>query len=168
MKHPWKYRIGIGLVSFNVLSYLVIALLPLLGVSGGTLATVSGGLVVAAEAAFLGAVALLGKEFFEKIKARVKSWFARPATPPRAVSRSRHRAGMIVLLSSVLPYFAAEALLFLGVPRSHHSAWIVGLLLLSDLLFIAGLFILGGEFWERLKKLFEWPGDESGGAGPVL
>jgi hypothetical protein len=157
----WKRRLGIGLISFNVLSYTVIALLPLLGVSGGTFASVSGVLVVAAELAFLGGVALLGKEFLEKIKGRVKSWFARPSAPARPVSRGRHRAGVIVLLLSFLPYFAAEASLFLGVPRSHHTAWIVGLLLASDLLFVSGLFVLGGEFWERLKKLFEWPGGES-------
>ncbi len=156
--NKWKYRVGIGLVAFNALSYLAIALLPVFGVSGGTLATVSGALVIAAESAFLGAVALLGREFFEKIKARVKSWFARPAVPPRPVSRGRHRAGVIILLSSILPYFAAEIGLFLGYPRDHHTAWIVGLLLSSDLLFVAGLFVLGGDFWERLKKLFEWPG----------
>jgi len=159
IKRNWKYLLGIGLIAFNVLSYIAVALLPFLEISGGTVAAVSGGLIVAAEIAFLAAVALLGKEFFEKIKVKVKSWFARPAASAQPVSRRRHRAGVLVLLLSFLPYFAAEALLLLGYPRAHHTAWIVSLLLASDLLFIAGLFVLGGEFWERLKKLFEWPGD---------
>jgi len=161
MKPAWKYRLGIGLVAFNVLSYLALAVLPFLGVPGGTIAALSGGVIVAAEAAFLGAIALLGKEFFERIKARVKSWFARPAAPPQPVSRTRHRAGVAVLFSSFLPYFAAEAGLLAGCPRAHQAAWTIGLLLASDLLFIAGLFVLGGDFWERLKKLFAWPGDGS-------
>lgn len=159
MKRNWKYYLGIGLIAFNVLSYIAVALLPFLGLTGGTIASFTAGLIIAAEIAFLGAIALLGKEFLEKIKAKVRGWFARPAFPPKPVSRRRHRVGVAMLLVSFLPYFAAEALLLLGWARAHHTAWIVALLLSSDLLFIADLVILGGEFWERLKKLFEWPGD---------
>jgi hypothetical protein len=159
MKRNWKFYLGIALIVFNLLSYAAIALLPFLGLTGGTVASLTAGLIIAAEIAFLGAIALLGKEFLEKIKAKVKGWFARPAAPPKPVSLSRHRAGVIVLLLSFLPYFAAEALLLLGHPRVHPTAWIIALLISSDILFVAGLFVLGGEFWERLKKLFEWPGD---------
>ncbi len=27
-------------------------------------------------------------------------------------------------------------------------------------MFIVSLFVLGDEFWSRLKRLFEWPGKE--------
>ena len=35
---------------------------------------------------------------------------------------------------------------------------LINLLILGDVLFITSFFILGGEFWARVKKLFEWPG----------
>jgi hypothetical protein len=31
-------------------------------------------------------------------------------------------------------------------------------MLAGDIIFVASLFVLGPEFWERLKKLFAWPG----------
>ena len=33
-------------------------------------------------------------------------------------------------------------------------------LVAGEAAFIAGLFMLGGDFWDRLKQLFVWPGQE--------
>ena len=44
---------------------------------------------------------------------------------------------------------------------------IIALLLVSDATFLVSLFVLGGDFWERLKKLFEWQGEEPSVPGRV-
>jgi len=64
----------------------------------------------------------------------------------------------MLLVASVVPYFLTEVALFLGWVEKYGHTALVGLLILGDVLFVTSFFILGGEFWARVKKLFEWPG----------
>ena len=163
MKRGWKFYLGIALLIYGVLVYGAIAILPFTGLSAVTAASIAGGLLISDEIAFLVAMALLGRQFVEAVKGRIKKWFAprKPPLPPRPVSRRRHHCGVLMLIASFLPYFGAESLLILGLIHENHLKIIITLLLVSDALFVIGLFVLGAEFWERLKKLFQWRGEMS-------
>ena len=162
MQKGWRVCLGIGLLIANLAGYGLAALVPFMGFSGTVAATLIGGIILIAELAFIASVALLGRPFLEMLKAKFKVWFTQrqPAFPPPPcpISKLRHAAGITMLIASFLPYFVAEFMLILGYIGIHHIRFIIAMLLSSDILCVASLFVLGGEFWERLKKLFEWPG----------
>ena len=156
MTKGWKYYLGLSLFIYSFLPVVVVALMPFLGVDlaqAGALAVV---LLTSGEVSFYGAAALLGKEFLALIKKKLAAWLRRPARPPRPVSRSRHRAGVWLFALSFLPYYAVLVYLLFFAPEAatiHFLAWtMVG----GEVVGILSLFLLGGQFWERLKHLFEW------------
>ncbi|MCB2190602.1 MAG: hypothetical protein KQI62_03505 [Deltaproteobacteria bacterium] len=123
----------------------------------GALAVV---LLASGEVSFWGAAALLGKPFLAALKAKIAAWFRRPAALPKPVSRSRHRAEVLLLALSFLPYYAVFIYLLFFVPQNatlHFLAWS---LVAGEVMGIVSLFMLGGQFWERLKLLFQWQGEQ--------
>ena len=106
--------------------------------------------LVAAEIMMVAGAAIAGKDGFAYIKARVFG-FLKSYGPPQTVSRMRYRIGLAMFVLPVLlgwawPYAANvydgldEHTLLLGIA--------------GDLVLLAGLFVLGGDFWDKLRSLF--------------
>jgi len=110
--------------------------------------------------------ALLGKEFLAALKKRVVAIFKRTHVP-RPVSRIRHRIGVAFLVVSTLPYYAALVYLLFFSHKETAITFFAWAMVAGEAAFIAGLFLLGGEFWERLKHLFDWPGNQLSEVGNV-
>ena len=165
MKKDWKYYLGLSLVFYSLLPIIIVAILPFTGMSlaqSGAFAVV---FLASGEIAFIAAAALLGKEFLAALKKRIMALFKR-THEPKPVSRAIHRFGIILLIASTLPYYAVLVYLLFFSHREaviHFLAWA---LVTGEAAFIAGLFILGGQFWDRLKHLFQWPGEEMKSATP--
>ncbi len=71
---------------------------------------------------------------------------------PQTVSRTRYRVGLVLFLLPLLhgwlsPYLP---LLLHGYKPTRLEA------LVGDLLLIVSLFLLGGDFWDKLRALFVW------------
>lgn len=156
MTKDWKYYLGLVLLGYSLVPIIVVALLPLLGMDlaeSGTLAVV---FLASGEVSFYGSAALLGKQFLAVMKNKLASWFHRPAAPPKPVSRARHRVGVLLLAVSFLPYYFVLIYLLFFVPENatiHFLAWSM---VLGEVLGMISLLVLGGQFWERLKHLFQW------------
>ncbi len=161
MNKDWKYHLGLGLFIYSFFPFFVTLALPLLPLAKSTMAVAATVLIASAEVAFYLGVALLGKPFLQALKRRWHVFWSRyrrhEMAAPRPVSRRRHALGVALCLVSPLPYYGAVAGLVLGYAETGGMPWLVGMLLASEALFVVGLFVLGGEFWERLKKLFAWP-----------
>jgi hypothetical protein len=96
------------------------------------------------------AVIILGKENFNEIKEKIFS-FLRKLQPSGSVSRTRYYLGLILFFVPIIPsYIIAYAPRWLP-DDSPVRLWIN---ISSDLIFIISLFILGGDFWDKLKALF--------------
>lgn len=160
MQKGGRFYLGIVLLIYNCVAYALAALVPFLGLTGARAASVAGGLILSGELAFVAGVALLGKPFLETLKTKFGEWFSRPrrTAPPTTISRSRHTAGVALFVFSFIPYLLVEGLLILGYTARPQISWILTLLLSSDALFVVSFFVLGGEFWARVEKCFEWPG----------
>lgn len=96
------------------------------------------------------AIAIVGKSGFHYIKERVFG-AARRLGPPAHVSRLRYRIGLVMLflplaVSLLEPYFT------LVVVPGHLPHWVYGAI--DDTLFLTSFFVLGGEFWDKVKALF--------------
>ena len=98
----------------------------------------------------MAAIAVMGKAGFNYLKGRLFSLFKKVA-PPDVVSRTRYRIGLVmfslpILFGWLVPY--APHL----VPGYGTHRFVVNLV--GDLLLISSLFVLGGDFWDKIRSLF--------------
>jgi len=147
----WRFRLGIF---FFVLGWVCPLFIPLViasSLSTEWKTTLSGLLLVGGpEVLGLVSVAFLGKSGFNYIKARVLTFLKRHG-PPREVSRTRYRVGIVILalltVFSSFIYYAPDL-----IPGYEESR--IAINLVADLLFVASFFVLGGEFWDKFRALF--------------
>jgi hypothetical protein len=121
-----------------------------LGFSAAMTASISSGILAGAEVVLFLAVAVMGNSGYAYIKNRVFS-FLKQYGPPAGVSRTRYIVGLGMfvvpfLLAWLAPY---SGHLMPGYARNELTFAIVG-----DLLLLVSLFVLGGDFWDKLKALF--------------
>jgi hypothetical protein len=96
------------------------------------------------------AVAILGKPGFNYLKSKIFKWFKKYG-PPDTVSLTRYRIGLVffllpILLGFILPYIW-ELLPFI-------KEYLLIITISGDVILVISLFILGGDFWDKLRSLF--------------
>ena len=102
------------------------------------------------ELAILASVAIMGKQGFDFIKGRVFGYLKKIA-PPDTVSITRYRIGLVMfiipfLIAWLLPYFADL------IPTYKDFGLYINIG--GDFLLIISLFVLGGDFWDKIRSLF--------------
>jgi len=98
----------------------------------------------------ISSVAILGKPSYLYIKSIFRRQFARVITPYHA-SHIRYNIGLFLFCLPVIPtYILAYA------PQFFSENFYLRLILniSFDVVFITSLFVLGGDFWDKLKALF--------------
>ena len=96
------------------------------------------------------AISIVGKPGFDWLKA-IALGYLKKVAPPDEVGVVRYRIGLIMFFTPLafgwLHPYLAQALPVLSTHRLIAS-------LLSDFLLIVSLFVLGGNFWDKLRSLF--------------
>ena len=149
----WRLKLGAALFGLSIaLPVAGVPVVTALGLSVGMTASVSGVILVAAEVIGLLAIAVMGKPGYTYIKSRVFGFLKRYG-PPRKVSRLRYHVGLVmfsvpILFGWVSIYAAAL------IPGFRHDPlpYAIG----GDILLVAGLFVLGGNFWDKVRSLFNY------------
>ena len=146
----WRVKAGFVIFVASLAWPVLLPLLPLLGASGATVAAFTGVMVVAAELMLLGGAAIAGKDGFAFIKSRIFG-FLRSFGPPDTVGRTRYTLGLVLFAMPLLfgwaaPYFGHHIPGF----DEHPLAFAIT----GDVLLLISLFVLGGDFWDRLRALF--------------
>lgn len=150
-----KKRLILGVAVWVGGVALCLAMIPVVNATNladGLKATINGILVLGAPKIFLlSAIAIMGKPGFAYLKSLLGSHLRRMA-PPAVVSPVRYRIGLImfitlVILGSIGPYIAVDSFPMFKQYRSEVA-------LAGDLLLLTSLFILGGDFWDKLRALF--------------
>ena len=96
------------------------------------------------------AAAVAGKEGFKYIKSKIFG-FLKKHGPPDTVSKTRYRIGLFlfvipILAGWLLPYFTHL------IPSYEENKNLISVA--GDVVLITSLFILGGDFWDKLRSLF--------------
>ena len=95
-------------------------------------------------------MAIMGKSGFNLIKGRIFS-FLKKHGPRDRVSLTRYRIGLVMFL---LPIVFG----WLGPYGAHHISGYethrLVVIVIGDLMFVASLFVLGGDFWDKISALF--------------
>lgn len=106
-----------------------------------------------AEVLCLVAAAVLGKEKYQKLARKVRPTKRHTASDAR-VARLRYYLGLGGCLFNGVPLT-----LYAYVPDLMPGGGTkTSILVIADLVFFASLFFAGGEFWEKLRRLFVWEG----------
>ena len=147
----WRMGVAMVLMALSLGSALFIPIVASLDLPTGTKATLSGLLILGIpQVLTLIAVALVGKPGFQFIRTRVLGAVMKLG-PPRSVGPMRYRVGLLLfvlplLLAFVSPY-VNELYPEIGSPGA-----VVGAI--GDLMLLVSLFVLGGDFWDKLRSLF--------------
>jgi hypothetical protein len=107
---------------------------------------VSGLLIFSFEILMFPAVALMGKENFDRIVRQVKG-----VVLPGKVSRTRYTVGLVLLIGAIFYAWLATYVPELMPSDPSDRLWAN---LALDLVLVTSLFVLGGEFWDKLRALF--------------
>ena len=168
----WRYRLGLVLFfgAFPIF-FATPVVIPMMGLSTAESAALIGGILLAVEVFWLASIPLLGKEGFEAVKQRAFGWLKLSSSP---ISRARHRFGVTLLLGSILFDVLLNSVIVLadlfvktdgdltpalmGMNFEQQTTVYIVTQILTTIGVIAAVLILGGDFWERLKKAFEWHG----------
>jgi hypothetical protein len=150
----WRFYSGMSALVLALVLPLLALAVPLLGLSTAASAALVGALVAGGpEVLILLAAALLGKNVLHYFTARIKRrlWEAAMVRP---VSKLRYYIGLAIALVSLVPFYLYGYFPHL-MPPDDARIWILAG---SDLSFIASVFLMGGEFWEKVRRLFVWEG----------
>ncbi len=143
--------LGILILVIGFLSPLLIPLILATELSTSTKSVISGLLAFGIPELFMVvAIGIMGKDGFNYLK-RYLSLVLRRYGPPDEVSPIRYNIGLIMFIlplvvSFIAPYFGHKLAFF-------ENSEITIMIILHTMLFIS-LFVLGGDFWEKLRGLF--------------
>ncbi len=145
-------------LKFKIGAFLLIAscLIPLLGLWVATLSLpleikgpIIGLLTVGGpELLALAAAAILGKEAFDLLRNKLLSALHKLA-PRGSVGRTRYSIGLVLFVVNFLPSWVLAY-----APQLLPDVARISINVAADLLFVVSLFILGGDFWDKLRALF--------------
>lgn len=146
----WRIKLGFVLFILSIAWPVLLPIMPLLGISGSTIAAFSGAMLVAAEVMILAGAAIAGREGFAFIKSRAFG-LLKSFGPPQKVGRTRYIIGLIlfvapIILGWVWPYVGE----YLSGFQEHALIYAIA----GDVLLLISLFVLGGGFWDKLRALF--------------
>lgn len=147
----WRFKLGVALFALSLLGPLVfIPLLAALGLSAAMTTSISAGTLVGAEVLLVAAAAVMGKSGYAYIKNRAFG-FLKQYGPPKEVSRARYNIGLAILAIPILFGWLAP---YAGTLIPGYEGNEITFAVVGDLLLLVSLFVLGGDFWDKLRVLF--------------
>ena len=147
----WRFRLGLTILIFGWLSPLLIPVVTRTSLATELKAIISGLLAVGIPELFtLAAIAIMGKSGYNLIKERIFSLLKKHG-PPDRVSLTRYRIGLVMFVLPIVfgwlgPYGAHQ------VPGYEAHRFTVNVI--GDVMLISSLFVLGGDFWDKVRALF--------------
>jgi hypothetical protein len=146
----WRVKAGFVIFVASLAWPLLLPVLPLLGASGPAVAAFGSVMAVAAEIMLVAAAALAGKEGFALIKSRIFG-FLESFRPPEKVDRIRYAIGLVLF---ALPLVFGWASPYFGHYIPGFDEHPLPFAITGDALLLTSLFVLGGDFWDKLRALF--------------
>ena len=147
----WRLKLSAALFGLSFLLPLVgVPIVSAFELSKTMTASVSGGLLLAGELLGVAAVAVAGKSGYALIKKKVLG-FLKKYGPPNKVSRLRYRIGLVMFCTPIVfGWGAVYAAAVIPALTNISMPYAVG----GDLLLLSSLFVLGGDFWDKIRGLF--------------
>jgi hypothetical protein len=147
----WRFRLGLIILVVGWLSPLCIPLITATELTTRWQTIISGALAVGIPEVFtIAAIAIMGKSGYNLIKERIFR-FLKKHGPPDRVSLTRYRIGLVMFALPIVFGWLGPYGVHL-IPGYETHRFVVSLI--GDLMFVASLFVLGGDFWDKVRALF--------------
>jgi hypothetical protein len=148
---PPKGRLLAGVGVFTLGWIATLTMVPIITASALTVSaqtTVAGIVVfVGPKLGVLAAIAIMGKPGFTYLQMKVFSYLK----PSADVSPARYRIGIVMFVAAMLSGFVERYIGFLPPGEIVRE---VRYSLAIDLLLLASILVLGGDFWDKIRALF--------------
>jgi hypothetical protein len=147
----WRFRLGVTFFALGWICPLFVPLITSSSLSTETKTLLSGLLIIGVPELFsVISIVFLGKDGFNYIKEKIFTFLKR-IVPQGEVSRIRYRIGLLMLFFHVIYAY----LIFYSphlIKGYDENSMVMNIC--ADVLFVVTLFVLGGNFWEKLRALF--------------
>jgi hypothetical protein len=146
----WRFKFGIALFALAFLLWLCVPIAAAIGLPASKIAALTGTIFIANKLLLLTVVGVMGKAGFQQLKRMVFGQVGKLA-PDAMVSNTRYRIGLVMF---VLPLISGWLEPYVDTlwPGLRPNLW--QLQLLGDLMLIGSFFVLGGNFWAKIRALF--------------
>jgi len=156
-KKDWRFYIGLILFILPlILPVLALIFVPMLGVSTGVSAILYGLSVAGGpDVLLIISAALLGKENLEYLFSKLGNGFKKLVKWDQ-VSPKRYKTGLWLMGLSV---FITAIILYVfrgSLSNGDQPSWGFYVTIGADILFIISFFVLGSEFWAKIRALFQY------------
>lgn len=146
----WRFKCGVALFILMILCMLMIPVVAVSGMPPGRIAAITGAIVIGNKIILVLTIAIMGKSGFQQLKQTLGGYL--PSLKSEGpVSPARHVIGLIMFC---LPIVTAMLEPYLDAvwPDLRPNKWQYQLL--GDVMLIASIFVLGGNFWGKIRALF--------------
>jgi hypothetical protein len=146
----WRFKVGIALFALMILAWGLIPIEIALGMSAAAVSATVAGIAVVNKVIFLAAVTVMGKPGFLELKGRVFG-YVKDLAPATTVSHTRYRIGLVLFCIPIVQGLLETWSTHIAPQLVGHQLWVD---ILMNGTFIVSLFVLGGNFWDKLRALF--------------
>ena len=155
LKKDWRFYAGLVAMAAAIILPLAAIFVPLLGLSTAHSAVLVGILVAGGpEVLCILAIVPLGKDTFNYF-AHLAKTAVRRAVVETPASRTHYHVRLAIMLVSWLPYLYAY--LPGAFPGGDTRIYILAVM---DLAFVASVFLMAAEFWEKARRIFIYEGKD--------
>lgn len=146
----WRFKCGIALFCLMIFFILMIPVAAMSGMPPARVAAITGAIVIGNKVILVLMIAVMGKAGFQELKKKIGSYVPSLKSDD-IVSPVRHVIGLAMfclpILSAMLePYIDAFW------PGLRPNRW--EFQLIGDVMLIVSVFVLGGNFWDKIRSLF--------------
>jgi hypothetical protein len=149
-KVGWRFKIGIAVFVLAFLLWLIIPLAALLEVPASRVAALTGTVFIANKLLILAVIGIMGRAGFQQLKQMI-SGHAGKLAPEAMVGKARYRIGLVMFCVPLITAWLEPYVDHIS-PGLRPNLW--QLQLAGDLMFVASFFVLGGNFWGKIRALF--------------
>ncbi len=165
----WRYKLGIIMFILPIIMIVITPIVvPFFGMSATDTAALIGGTVICGEVIWFASIPFLGKEGFKKLKNQL---FSRLKLNSGSISKTRHSWGLVLFGGALAfqllvlvwivggffylgPEHLAEGVA--GLTFAEEATGMVYMIIASVGAFFAGIWMLGGDFVDRLQTALVW------------
>lgn len=146
----WRFKLGIVCFFAAFAPHVVTGVLMLSGANARVIATMAAISFTVNKLMLLASVVLLGRPGFNRLKSRLVGAFQRHLMPDE-VGPLRYGIGLVMFVVPLVFAWKAPYVTELMPVLGRHSTTAA---IITDAIFVASLFVLGGGFWDKLRALF--------------
>jgi hypothetical protein len=146
----WRFKCGIALFCLMIFMILMIPVAAMSGMPPARVAAITGAIVIGNKVILVLMIAVMGKAGFQELKQKIGGYLP-SLKSDEIVSPVRHFIGLVMfclpIISSMLePYVDAIW------PGLRPNRW--EFQLFGDIMLLVSIFVLGGNFWDKIRSLF--------------